>query len=86
MPIEIKVQNLSEFLEKKVRVGGDMVPLFDFLLERAREVRVKPHRDVVKIKFRTKKYLYTVKLSPDEANKLLDEIKKRAPDLPIVSY
>lgn len=48
----------------------------DEIIPRTIEVRVKKHKDFVKVKFRTKSYLYTIKLSEKEANVLLDKIKE----------
>ena len=46
---------------------------------RATECRVKRRGDIVKLKLRTKKKLYTLKTSPEEANVILQRIK-----LPII--
>jgi len=48
----------------------------DKIVPRTIEVRVKKHKDFVKVKFRTKSYLYTVKLSDKEAEALLEKIKE----------
>jgi len=48
----------------------------DEIVARTVEVRVKKHEDFVKVKFRTKKYLYTIKLSDREAEALLEKIKE----------
>lgn len=60
MPVEIK--DKSAFKE---------------IASRAVECRVKKDRKsgMVKIKARTKRYLYTIKLPEDEAKKFLEEIK-----------
>ncbi len=39
-------------------------------------MRVKKHENFVKVKFRTKRYLYTIKLSEREADALLAKIKE----------
>ncbi|MHA1590112.1 MAG: 50S ribosomal protein L38e [Candidatus Njordarchaeales archaeon] len=48
----------------------------DEIIPRTLEVRVKKHKDFVKVKFRTKSYLYTIKLSEREAEALLEKIKE----------
>ncbi|MCD6096312.1 MAG: 50S ribosomal protein L38e [Thermoprotei archaeon] len=45
------------------------------LSERAIECRVKRGRDYVKLKLRLKRYLYTIKVKPEEADELLRQIK-----------
>ncbi len=40
----------------------------------ASECRVKRLEDVTKLKLRTSRYLYTIKLEPSEAENLLDRI------------
>lgn len=47
----------------------------DDIVPRTIEVRVKKHKDFVKVKFRTKRYLYTIKLTDKEAEVLLEKIK-----------
>lgn len=49
------------------------------IADRATECRVKRRGDVVKLKLRTRKTLYTLKMSPEEANVILQRIQ-----LPIV--
>ena len=49
------------------------------LSENASECRVKKNKDNTKLKLRTGKYLYTIKLDPDEADELVGEL-----DCPIV--
>lgn len=56
----IEVKNKEEFLK---------------IAERALECRVKRLKDTVKLKLRTKKYLYTLKVKPEEADEILKEIK-----------
>lgn len=46
---------------------------------RATECRVKRRGNIVKLKLKTKKKLYTLKSSPEEANVILQRIK-----LPII--
>ncbi len=45
------------------------------IAERASECRVKRLGSVVKLKLRTKKYLYTLKVKPEEADEILKNIK-----------
>jgi len=45
------------------------------IAERAIECRVKRLKNVVKLKLRTKKYLYTLKVKPEEADEILRNIK-----------
>ena len=45
------------------------------IAEYARECRVKRLRDVVKLKLRTRRYLYTYKTTPEEAEDLLKHVK-----------
>jgi len=44
------------------------------LSENAEECRVKRNKDNTKLKLRTKKHLYTIKLDPEEAGKVLGRI------------
>jgi len=45
------------------------------LSEKAQECRVKRLGDVTKLKLKTSRYLYTIKLDPDEAEGLLGRMK-----------
>jgi hypothetical protein len=45
------------------------------LSERAVECRVKRLKDVVKLKLRTPKDLYTIKVAPEKATEMLKEIR-----------
>jgi len=45
------------------------------LAEKASECRVKRLKDMVKLKLRTKRYLYTYKASPEEAEELIKSLK-----------
>ena len=45
------------------------------LAEKARECRVKRLGDVMKLKLRTRRYLYTLKVSVEEGEELLKKIK-----------
>ena len=44
------------------------------LSEKATECRVKKNKDNTKLKLRTDKYLYTIKLDPDEAEELVGRL------------
>jgi len=48
----------------------------DEIIKKANEIRVKRVKDIIKVKFRTKRYLYTVKLTEKEADALINELKK----------
>ena len=48
----------------------------DEIIPKTIEVRVKKVKDIVKVKFRTKRYLYTIKLTDKEAEALINELKK----------
>ncbi len=50
--------------------------LLDEIAPKASEIRVKRVKDVVKLKFRTKRYLYTIKLTEKEAETLIGELEK----------
>ncbi len=56
---------------------AEVSSLEDFLAisERARECRVVRLGDVVKLKLRTKRRLYTIKLPASEASEVLSKIK-----------
>ena len=43
--------------------------------ERARECRVKRLKDIVKLKLRTSRQLYTIRVDPEKAADLLKQIK-----------
>jgi len=43
--------------------------------ERASECRVKRLRDAVKLKLRTSKQLYTIRVDPDKAAEILKQVK-----------
>ena len=44
------------------------------LSENAEECRVKKNKNDTKLKLRTGKYLYTIKLDPDEADELVGNL------------
>ncbi len=52
------------------------ISLIDEIIPKTIEVRVKKVKDIVKVKFRTRKYLYTIKLTDKEAETLINELKK----------
>lgn len=45
------------------------------IAKRAHECRVKRGDEIVKLKLRTKKRLYTIKLPPEKADELLSKIE-----------
>ena len=45
------------------------------LSERATECRVKRLKDVVKLKLRTSRRLYTIRLDPEKATEVLKQVK-----------
>lgn len=45
------------------------------LSERATECRVKRLKDIVKLKLRTSRQLYTIRIDPEKAAELLKQIK-----------
>ena len=53
------------------------------IIERAIECRTKRVGDVVKLKFRTKTTLYTIKVTPEEAAQIESEISSR---MDVLSY
>ncbi len=74
-------------------VGVDIVPVEvyskeDFLkiVERALEIRVKKDekKGIAKVKARTKKYLYTIKVDLNELDDLLKSIQELKKDINIV--
>ncbi|MFW9851871.1 MAG: 50S ribosomal protein L38e [Candidatus Thorarchaeota archaeon] len=63
MPAEITKDQLEEIVKLTIEQGG--------------EVRTKRSKDFVKVKFRTKKRLYTIKLPLKEAESLINDISSR---------
>ncbi len=63
MPAEITKDQIEDIVKLTIEQGG--------------EVRTKRTKDVVKIKFRTKKRLYTIKLPLKEAESLINDISSR---------
>lgn len=53
------------------------------IASRAIEIRVKRGKEYAKVKARTKKYLYTLKVALNELDSLINELKKAYPDIPI---
>lgn len=45
------------------------------IAERAEECRVKKLKDTAKLKLRTKRYLYTLKVKLEEVDELLERVK-----------
>jgi large subunit ribosomal protein L38e len=44
------------------------------LSEKAMECRIKKNEDNTKLKLRTRKYLYTIKLDTEEAEEVIDQL------------
>ena len=63
MPAEITKDQLEDIIKLTIEQGG--------------EVRTKRAKDFVKVKFRTKKRLYTIKLPLKEAESLINEISSK---------
>ncbi|MEM1537862.1 MAG: hypothetical protein QXK12_06425 [Candidatus Nezhaarchaeales archaeon] len=51
------------------------------LSKRAIECRIKRLKDVVKLKLRTKRYLYTLKVKPEDVESLIKDLKCPIVDL-----
>jgi len=69
-------------LETTLNWGAPEMPVeihskeeFFKIAERANECRVKRFKNVVKLKLRTKKHLYTLKVKPEEADEILKNVK-----------
>jgi len=69
MPSEITKEKLEEIVQLAIEQGG--------------ELRTKRSKDKIKLKFRTKKRLYTIKLPLKEAEALIAELSSR---LTVVSF
>ncbi len=63
MPTEISKEKLEEIIQLTIDQGG--------------EVRTKRYKDDIKIKFRTKKSLYTIKLPMKEAESIINDISSK---------
>jgi len=63
MPTEISKEQLEGIIQLTLDQGG--------------EVRTKRYKDDIKIKFRTKKKLYTIKLPMKEAESIISEISSK---------
>jgi len=63
MPAEITKDQLEDIVKLTIEQGG--------------EVRTKRSKDIVKVKFRTKKRLYTIKLPLKEAESLINDISSK---------
>ena len=69
MPQEITKDELEEIVQLTIEQKG--------------ELRTKRHKDNIKLKFRTKKRLYTIKLPLKEAESLISELSSR---IDVVSF
>ncbi|MBY9001162.1 MAG: hypothetical protein KGD64_09630 [Candidatus Heimdallarchaeota archaeon] len=69
MPSEITKEKLEEIVQLTIDQGG--------------ELRTKRSKDKVKLKFRTKKRLYTIKLPLKEAEALISELSSK---ITVVSF
>lgn len=69
MPSEITKEKLEEIIQLTIDQGG--------------ELRTKRSKDKIKLKFRTKKRLYTIKLPLKEAEVLIGELSSK---LTVVSF
>ena len=63
MPAEITKDQLEDIVKLTIEQGA--------------EVRTKRSKDIVKVKFRTKKRLYTIKLPLKEAESLINDISSK---------
>ncbi len=63
MPKEISKDQLEQIIQLTIDQNG--------------EVRTKRHKDDIKIKFRTKKKLYTIKLPLKEAESIINELSSK---------
>ncbi|MCR8487104.1 MAG: 60S ribosomal protein L38 [Crenarchaeota archaeon] len=52
------------------------VSKIDDILKQTSEIRIKRREDSVKVKFRTKRYLYTIKLSPKEFEAIYPKLRE----------
>lgn len=69
MPSEITKDQLEDIVKLTIEQGG--------------ELRTKRSKDTIKLKFRTKKHLYTIKLPLREAEALISDLSSR---LDVVSF
>ena len=63
MPKEITKEQLEDIINLTIEHGG--------------ELRTKRSKDMIKLKFRTKKRLYTIKLPLKEAESLISDLSSR---------
>ena len=63
MPKQISKEQLEEIIQLTLDQGG--------------EVRTKRHKDDIKIKFRTKKRIYTIKLPMKEAESVIGDLSSK---------
>ena len=69
MPSEITKEKLEEIIQLTIDQGG--------------ELRTKRSKDKIKLKFRTKRRLYTIKLPLKEAEALISELSTK---ITVVSF
>lgn len=58
-------------MPKEIKSSDQFLELAEFAIH----CRVKRIKDIVKLKLRTKKYLYTFKTDPNTADRLLSNLK-----------
>ena len=63
MPQEITKDRLEEIIQLTIDQGG--------------ELRTKRSKDIIKLKFRTRKRLYTIKLPLKEAESLISDLSSK---------
>ncbi len=68
MPSEISKDRLEEIIQLTIDQGG--------------EIRTKRYKDDIKIKFRTKTRLYTIKLPMKEAESIINDISSKIDVIP----
>lgn len=69
--------SFSSRRENGVQMPSEIADTEEFvrISERATECRVKRLKDVVKLKLRTSRRLYTIRLDPDKAAEVLKQVK-----------
>jgi len=73
--LSLKVQLLDRLPRGPMPVEVFDVEEFVKLSERAKHCAVKRSRDVVKLKLRAGRYLYTLKVDPDRADEIIKQLK-----------
>lgn len=58
-------------------IDRENIDKLDEIVPKTKEVRILRGDEEVKMKFRTAEYLYTIKLSPEEARAVEDRVKDR---------